>query len=95
MTLGTNNISGTIAIWLCNGFVMSLILARLWLRSWTQFAHTIGDGWLVVAFIFTGLRIVGDCYMNKYGTPLSVSVRDIIGMYGWVIFTARELMSCV
>ncbi|KAI1350802.1 hypothetical protein F5Y01DRAFT_315461 [Xylaria sp. FL0043] len=77
MPLKTDHISGALAIWLCNGLVASLILARLGLRRWHRFAFTVGDYWLVVALVFTALRVVGDYYMNKYGTPLSMSVHDI------------------
>ncbi|KAI1282646.1 hypothetical protein F5Y07DRAFT_394610 [Xylaria sp. FL0933] len=77
MPLKTNDISGALAIWLCNGLVASLILARMGLRRWLQFTFTVGDYWLVVALVFTVLRAVGDYYMNKYGTPLSMSVHDI------------------
>ncbi|KAI0810167.1 hypothetical protein GGR55DRAFT_678762 [Xylaria sp. FL0064] len=77
MPLKTDNISGALAIWLCNGLVASLILARLGLRRWHQLSFTVGDYWLVVALVFTALRVVGDYYMNKYGTPLSMSVHDI------------------
>ncbi|KAI1420285.1 hypothetical protein F5Y12DRAFT_788400 [Xylaria sp. FL1777] len=76
MTLDST--SGTLAIWLCNGLVACLIIARLGLRRWLQFKPTIGDGWLVVALIFSALRVVGDYHMNKYGTPLSTSVHDVI-----------------
>ncbi|KAI1314196.1 hypothetical protein F5Y03DRAFT_5171 [Xylaria venustula] len=74
----TNSKSGALAILLCNGLVTALILTRLALRRWRKSAFTIGDGWLVVALIFTGLRVVGEYHMNKYGTPLTTSIHDII-----------------
>ncbi|TGJ87933.1 hypothetical protein E0Z10_g852 [Xylaria hypoxylon] len=66
--------SGALAIWLCNGLVTCLILARLGLRKWRQFTFTMGDWWLVVALIFNGLRVIGDYYTNKHGTPLTYVV---------------------
>ncbi|GAW11759.1 hypothetical protein ANO14919_011100 [Xylariales sp. No.14919] len=70
--------SGAIAIWLCNGLVTCLIFARLGLRKWGRFKFTMGDWCLVVALVFNGLRVVGDYYTNKYGTPLNTSVRRVI-----------------
>ncbi|KAI0414847.1 hypothetical protein F5X98DRAFT_377290 [Xylaria grammica] len=70
--------SGAIAIWLCNGLVTCLIFARLGLRKWRRFKFTMGDWCLVVALVFNGLRVVGDYYTNKYGTPLNTSVRRVI-----------------
>ncbi|KAI0424757.1 hypothetical protein F5Y09DRAFT_335519 [Xylaria sp. FL1042] len=90
MSLRTNDISGAFAIWFCNGLVASLILARLGLRRWRQFAFTPGDGWLVVALVFTALRVVGDYYMNKYGTPLSMSIDNMIRKPRPLDMTAQE-----
>ncbi|KAI0512977.1 hypothetical protein F5B22DRAFT_648072 [Xylaria bambusicola] len=93
LTPGTAGISGALAIWLSNGFVISLILARLVLRRWrhdsSRNAFTAGDGWLVVALVFHELRVAGDCYMNKYGTPLSVSMNYVI--IPWVAGIASEV----
>ncbi|KAK5632777.1 hypothetical protein RRF57_008491 [Xylaria bambusicola] len=87
---GTPGISGSLAIWLCNGIIIGLTLTRLGLRRWRRHsnnnnssssnAFTAEDGWLVAALVFHELRVVGDCFMNKYGTPLSVSVNNVISM---------------
>ncbi|KAI1122464.1 hypothetical protein F5Y10DRAFT_271026 [Nemania abortiva] len=66
--------SSALALWLCNGVVACLIFTRLGLRKWRQLSFTMGDGWLVVALMFNGVRMAGDYYTNKYGTPLSMSV---------------------
>ncbi|KAI0456351.1 hypothetical protein F5B21DRAFT_502546 [Xylaria acuta] len=66
--------SGTLALWLCNGFVTCLVLAVLGLRKRRKLAFTMSDCWLAVALAFNVLRMVGDYHINKYGTPLSYSV---------------------
>ncbi|KAI0539554.1 hypothetical protein GGR58DRAFT_499992 [Xylaria digitata] len=71
--------SGALAIWLCSGIVACLIGARLGLRKWKKLAFTTGDKWLVVVLVSNGLRVIGDHYANKYGTPLSTAVHFAIG----------------
>ncbi|KAI1735893.1 hypothetical protein F4680DRAFT_452555 [Xylaria scruposa] len=66
--------SGTFALWLCNGFVACLILGVLGLRKWRRQRFTMCDSWLAVALTCNALRMVGDYYVNKYGTPLSYAV---------------------
>ncbi|KAH8156813.1 hypothetical protein CIB48_g11436 [Xylaria polymorpha] len=66
--------SGTLALWLCNGFVTCLILGVFGLRKWRKQGFTTSDGLLAVAMSFNVLRMVGDYHINKYGTPLSYSV---------------------
>ncbi|KAI1179033.1 hypothetical protein F4777DRAFT_575384 [Nemania sp. FL0916] len=74
MGLGSDGISGALALWVCNGLVAFLIFVRLGLRSWKKSAFTRGDGWLVVALVFNALRMVGDYYTNEYGNPLSIAM---------------------
>ncbi|KAI8954990.1 hypothetical protein F4801DRAFT_574996 [Xylaria longipes] len=66
--------SGALALWLCNGFVTSLVLGVLGLRKWRKQSFTMSDFWLAVALAFNVVRMVGDYHINKYGTPLSYSV---------------------
>ncbi|TRX89686.1 hypothetical protein FHL15_009436 [Xylaria flabelliformis] len=66
--------SGTFALWLCNGFVACLIFGVLGLRKWRKQRFTMSDSWLAVALTCNALRMVGDYYVNKYGTPLSYAV---------------------
>ncbi|KAI0474684.1 hypothetical protein F4859DRAFT_514533 [Xylaria cf. heliscus] len=66
--------SGTLALWLCNAFVASLILAALGLRRWKSQGFAMSDGWLIIALVVNALRMIGDYHINKYGTPLSYSV---------------------
>lgn len=79
MTSRADQASGVLALWLCNGLVAFLIILRLVLRKWANLRFTMGDGWLVIALVFNGLRMVGDYYINEYGTPLSVAVRLVTG----------------
>lgn len=79
MASRADHVSGALALWLCNGLVVFLILLRLGLRKWENLRFTMGDGWLVVALVFNGLRMLGDYYINEYGTPLSVAVRLVTG----------------
>lgn len=52
----TDSLSGTLALWIGNGLVASLILARLALRKQGGYALTLGDAWVAVALVFNGLR---------------------------------------
>ncbi|KAI0107779.1 hypothetical protein GGR51DRAFT_570718 [Nemania sp. FL0031] len=74
MALGTDDKSADLALWLCNGIMLTMILALLGLRKWRGLSFTIGDGWLVLALLFNGVRVAGDIYAKEYGTPLDMSV---------------------
>ncbi|KAI0439854.1 hypothetical protein F4803DRAFT_553635 [Xylaria telfairii] len=67
-------VSNTLALWLCNGFVICLILGVFGLRKWRKQRFTPGDVLLAMALSVNVLRMVGDYHINKYGTPLSYSV---------------------
>ncbi|KAJ2991158.1 hypothetical protein NUW58_g2617 [Xylaria curta] len=74
MAYGQEKISGMLALGLCNGFATCLILVVLGLRKWMRLAFTMGDAWLAIALLFNALRMVGDYYINEFGTPLSISM---------------------
>lgn len=56
MALAPDSTPGTLALWISNGLVASLILARLALRKQSRRAFTPGDAWVAVALVLDGLR---------------------------------------
>ncbi|KAI0198551.1 hypothetical protein F4808DRAFT_462667 [Astrocystis sublimbata] len=66
--------SGSLALWLCNGFVTGLILTVFGLRKCRKQSFTLGDLWLAIALCSNVMRMVGDYYVNSYGTPISYSI---------------------
>ncbi|KAI1432756.1 hypothetical protein GGR50DRAFT_696724 [Xylaria sp. CBS 124048] len=73
----TSSLAGYVSLWACNVVLALLITVRLALRKWNREAFTGGDAWSILALLFNGLRTVGDYYINKYGTPLSMAMVEI------------------
>ncbi|KAI1365577.1 hypothetical protein F5Y08DRAFT_338516 [Xylaria arbuscula] len=53
-------------------------------------AFTAGDYWVLLALIIHEVRVVGDYYMNKYGTPLNVSMESLITQATKIPLTTSE-----